>query len=284
MKLLSALMLALAATGLLSACGDKAPPQPAGAPPATTPSAGGAPAAASTGAPAAIANPPATPAPPAVTAPVATSGTATQPPVAPAATQPAAHPTLSAPPTVVVPARGPKPLSTAKAHAPAPADAHAGLTNLGGVIARFPATWVPQQPANSMRLAQFSIPAATGAEPGEAVVFHFPAGAGGSPAENIGRWTSQFAGADGQPVQPTIRQQEIGKLAVTLVELNGTYSRGVGMGQGATTAKPNQTLLAAIVMTPDKRNITFHAYGPQSTINAQRKAFEEMVRTLRTPE
>jgi hypothetical protein len=194
----------------------------------------------------------------------------------------AGHPTLSAPPTVVAPARGPKPLSAAAAHAPAPADAHAGLTNLGGVIARFPASWVPQQPANNMRLAQFTIPPAAGAEPGEAVVFHFPAGAGGSPAENIGRWTSQFAGADGQPVQPTIRQQAIGKLAVTLVELNGTYSRGVGMGQGI-AGKPNQTLLAAIVITPDQRNITFHAYGPQATIGAQKKAFEEMVRTLRTP-
>lgn len=258
MKHISPLLLALAVLGGLSACGDKAPEQQAATPQAEAPAAP----------PVAPPAPPAGNAPPTATAPAAA---AALPPTA-----------RIAPPTVVPPAPGPKRLSAAAAHAPAPVDAHVGLTNFQGVIAKVPASWVQQQPANSMRLAQFRVPPAAGAEPGEVVVFHFPAGTGGSQAENIGRWTAQFSTPDGKPVQPTIRPQEIGKFAVTLVELNGTYSRGVGMGEGA-NAKADQTLLAAIVITPDKRNVTFHLYGPQATVSAQRAAFEEMIRGLRSP-
>lgn len=264
MKRIFPLLLPLALLGSLAACGDKAPEQQAAAPApqAALPAAPPIPPAPS---PAAADN-----APPAVMA------------SAPAVAVPPPRAARVAPPTVIAPAPGPKPLSAAAAHAPAPPDAHAGLTNFQGVIAKIPATWVRQQPANSMRLAQFAVPPAGGAEPGEVVVFHFPAGTGGSQAENIGRWTAQFATADGKPVQPTVRPQEIGKFAVTLVELNGTYSRGVGMGEGA-NAKANQTLLAAIVITPDKRNVTFHLYGPQATVNAQKAAFEEMIKSLRSP-
>jgi len=256
MKRISPLLPVLAILGGISACGDKAPEQQTSAP---------APQAA---APAAPVAPPASPSPPGGETPAATA------PPPPAA--------RVAPPTVVAPAPGPKRLSAAAAHAPAPPDAHAGLTNFQGVIAKVPASWVRQQPANTMRLAQFAVPPVGGAEPGEVVVFLFPAGTGGSQAENIGRWTAQFTSDDGQPVQPTIRQQEIGKFAVTLVELNGTYARGVGMGEGV-AGKANQTLLAAIVITPDKRNVTFHLYGPQATVSAQKPAFEEMIRSLRSP-
>ena len=149
-----------------------------------------------------------------------------------------------------------------------------------GVETKLPATWAPQQPGNSMRLAQFSVPAASGAEAGEVVVFYFPAGKGGTQEENISRWKSQFAGSDGKPVEPSIRKTNVGPLAVTLVELNGSYSRGVGMGQES-SAKPNQTLLAAIIITPDKRNVTFHLYGPKATVAAQRKGFEDMIKNLK---
>lgn len=112
------LFLALAVLGGISACGDKAPEQQATAPAPL---------------PAPVVETPATKAPP--------------PPAA-----------RVAPPTVLAPAPGPKRLSAAAAHAPAPPDAHAGLTNFQGVIAKVPASWVRQQPANTMRLAQFATP------------------------------------------------------------------------------------------------------------------------------
>lgn len=148
------------------------------------------------------------------------------------------------------------------------------------VEAKLPAAWKPMQPANSMRLAQFTIPATAGGETGELVVFYFPAGGGGRQQENISRWTSQFSTPDGQPVQPAITQTTVNKLNVTQVELNGSYSRGVGMGKGS-GAKPDQTLLAAIIITPDQRNITLHLYGSKSTVANQRKAWDEMIRNLK---
>ena len=113
-------------------------------------------------------------------------------------------------------------------------------------------------------------------------MFFFPPGAGGSPSDNIGRWASQFTTPDGKAVTASVKQMDISKFAVTLVELNGTYSRGVSMGQGG-DSKPDQTLLAAIVMTPDQRNVTFHLYGPKATIAGQRKAFDAMIKALHPP-
>lgn len=152
--------------------------------------------------------------------------------------------------------------------------------NFMTVETKLPAAWQSVSPSNSMRLAQFTVPAAKGSEAGELVVFYFPAGGGGRQQENIARWSSQFSTPDGQAVQPAITQATVNKLNVTLVELNGSYSRGVGMGSSG-AAKPDQTLLAAIIITPDQRNITLHLYGPKATIDAQRPAWDAMIKSLK---
>lgn len=130
-----------------------------------------------------------------------------------------------------------------------------------------------------MRFAQFVLPAAAGAEPGELAAFFFPTGQGGSHEANIERWTSQFVSADGKPVAPKISASKSGGIAVTLVELQGTYARGVGMGP-AGDAKPNQTLLVALVETSVGR-ITLQTYGPSKTIAAQRDSFVKFAKDFR---
>ncbi|MEJ8837217.1 hypothetical protein [Ramlibacter sp. AN1133] len=138
-----------------------------------------------------------------------------------------------------------------------------------------PAQWQPQPPASSFRLAQFRVPAASGAGDGEVVVFHFGAGQGGSAAANIARWTSQFAGPDGKPVSPRTEAFTTGGLPVTLVELAGTYARGVGGINGA--PRPDQKLLAAVVEAPEG-NVIFQLHGDRATVDANRGAFVDMVR------
>src|SRR5215831_14713948 len=71
-------------------------------------------------------------------------------------------------------------------------------------------------------------PVAAAAADGEAVVFHFGPGQGGTAAANITRWTSQFTGPDGGPVSPKRETFTVGGLPVTLVELTGTYARAMG--------------------------------------------------------
>lgn len=138
-----------------------------------------------------------------------------------------------------------------------------------------PAQWQAQPPASNFRLAQFRVPAAPGAADGEVVVFHFGAGQGGSAAANIARWTSQFSGAAGQPVSPRAEAFTVGTLPATLVELSGSYARGVGGVSGA--PRPDQTLLAAVVEAPEG-NVIFQMHGDRATVEANRRAFVEMVK------
>lgn len=137
-----------------------------------------------------------------------------------------------------------------------------------------PAQWQAQSPASNFRLAQFRVPAAPGAADAEVVVFHFGAGQGGSAAANIARWSSQFTGAGGAPVPARQQTLRIGGLPATLVELNGTYARGLAGQPGV--PKPEQTLLAAIVEAPEG-NVIFQLHGDRATVEANRRAFVEMV-------
>lgn len=188
----------------------------------------------------------------------------------PAATpEVSSNPTVSAAPVLTVPAASP-------AAEPLPKSERLVIQ---GFASRLPPSWTPVQPSSSMRFAQFVLPAAAGSESGELAAFFFPAGQGGSHEANIERWTSQFSSADGKPVVPKISTSKSGEIGVTLVELQGTYARGVGMGP-AGDAKPNQTLLVAMVETSVGR-ITLQSYGPSKTIAAQRDSFVKFAKDFR---
>lgn len=191
--------------------------------------------------------------------------TASAPPAASVAAAPAAAPL--APPVAPV-AEAPAP---AAAPALAAAPAAPGQLTVQGFAASVPAGWVPAQPSSSMRVAQFSLPALLGGEGAEVAAFFFPTGQGGSHEANIERWASQFAGPDGKPGKPELSVRKLADSEVSLVELKGTYARGVGMGPTG-DAKPGQTLMIAMVETAAGR-ITLQMYGPSKAVAAQRENF-----------
>jgi|PlaIllAssembly_1097288.scaffolds.fasta_scaffold451118_2 hypothetical protein len=141
------------------------------------------------------------------------------------------------------------------------------------------AGWEQEQPSSTMRLLQYRVPGAAGADPAAFLVYYFGPGQGGSNAANIERWQSQFATADGGPVEPRVTTSKAGELPVTLVELRGSYARSVGMGQRG-DAQPDQTLLAAIVETP-KGNLFAQLHGPTATVAPARAAFETFLAGLK---
>ena len=168
----------------------------------------------------------------------------------------------------------------AAAPAQAPATA-APLTKsdmlvIQGLASQVPATWTSSQPNSTMRVAQYAMPPAAGADAGEVAAYFFSTGQGGSHEANIERWTSQFVSADGKPVAPKISTGKSGETDVTLVELQGTYARGVGMGPTG-DAKPDQILLIAMVETTIGR-ITLQMYGPSKTVSAQRDGFLKLAK------
>ena len=130
-----------------------------------------------------------------------------------------------------------------------------------------------------MRRAQYRIPGPGG--PGECVVFYFGPGQGGDAKANAARWAAQFREADGTPVGDAYKTREIkvGDIAVVLVEVTGTYVGGMGSGPVG-EGRPNYMLLGAIADGPDAKWF-FRATGPRATLEAQRAAFDRMIRSIK---
>ena len=177
------------------------------------------------------------------------------------------EPTISASPATVAPVGA------------APVAGKSDKLIIQGFVSQVSPTWTASQPSSTMRVAQFALPAAAGADAGELAAYFFPTGQGGSHEANIERWASQFAGPDGKPVAPQTSVSKGGDTEVTLVELQGTYARGVGMGPTG-DAKPNQTLMIAMVETSIGR-ITLQMYGPSKTVAAQRDHFVKLAQGFR---
>jgi hypothetical protein len=149
-----------------------------------------------------------------------------------------------------------------------------------GYTASAPSSWQARPAANAMRLAEYTLPASTGAEPAELVVYYFGAGQGGSADANIARWTAQFVAPDGGPVRPAVSQLEGTMYVTTVAEFEGSYGRGMGMGPGRDEAKPDQALSAAIVETP-LGNLFVQLFGPRAEVQAARADFVAFVRSIR---
>lgn len=152
-------------------------------------------------------------------------------------------------------------------------------TGTQGLVWKTPPGWTPETPASSMRRAQYRIPGPGG--PAECAVFYFGPGQGGDAKSNADRWIEQFRRADGSPVGDAAKRRDI-KVAgtsVLLVEVSGTFVGGMGGGPGG-PERPNQMLLGAIAEGPDA-NWFFRAIGPRTTLEAQRAAFEAMIRSIR---
>jgi len=126
-----------------------------------------------------------------------------------------------------------------------------------------------------MRVLQMKISGAEGAEPATLIVYYFGPGQGGSVEANVQRWQSQFSRPDGSPVEPTVTLLEGGQMPATLVELEGSYARGVGVGQTG-EAQPDRVLLAAVVETPEG-NLYPQLHGPADLVKAQRDGFVAFV-------
>lgn len=141
-----------------------------------------------------------------------------------------------------------------------------------------PAGWTKQTPSSGMRRAQYKITGPGG--DAECVVFYFGPGQGGDTKGNIARWIDQFRQPDGKPVTDArTREIKVGDVPVTMVEVAGTYVGGMG-GAPTNGDRPNYMLLGAIADGPDAKWF-FRATGPRATLEAQRGAFDTMIRSIK---
>jgi hypothetical protein len=141
-----------------------------------------------------------------------------------------------------------------------------------------PPGWARSGASNSMRVASYRVPRATGdSDDGELAVFRFGAQQGGSIEANVERWTRQFA--DTKPEDIKEADRTANGLDQHTVEIrSGTFASG--MPGGPTEAKPRYGLLGAIVTTPDG-NYFFKLTGPEKTVQAARGQFYQLLDSVK---
>lgn len=151
------------------------------------------------------------------------------------------------------------------------------VLTVAGVAFDVPSGWVRETPANSIRLAQYSLPGEAG--PAELTVTAFGVGQGGDLQSNIDRWTGQFAGEGGAAPEAEIETREAGDRHVTTVAVRGTYQQSPMMGGGP--PQPDSMLYGLIVEGGPQGTVFVKIVGPRATMEAHQAslmAFTESVR------
>jgi hypothetical protein len=124
-----------------------------------------------------------------------------------------------------------------------------------------------------MRLAQAMIPGDAG--PAQLTVFYFGPGGGGGVEANLDRWIGQVQADD----DPEREDFALGDWNVSFVEVTGTLLPS-GMGTGPTVPQPDSKLLGAVV-DGEGGPWFFKATGPAATLEAQRDAFLDLLKSGR---
>ncbi len=142
-----------------------------------------------------------------------------------------------------------------------------------------PDGWTTRPASSRMRLAEFSLPAQSGAAT-EVVVYFFGPGQGGSVEANLARWKGQFSNPSGAPVSDIVKRDSSGIFPLTVAEYRGTYARGVGMGSAPDAALPDHALIAVVADTP-RGTLFFQLFGPRQAVEVRRAAYLSFVRGLK---
>ena len=145
-----------------------------------------------------------------------------------------------------------------------------------------PAAWQARPAASAMRVAEFVVPPASGdTEPTDVIVYYF-GGGGGSVEANVTRWIGQMQQPDGSPSAERAHRgtKTVHGLAVSTVDVTGTFVAEVRPGATEHFNKPGFRLLAAVVETP-RGPYYVKMTGPAKTVAAAEQAFDAFVGSLR---
>lgn len=147
-----------------------------------------------------------------------------------------------------------------------------------GLAFTTPDGWKATATSSSMRVAQFVLPRAAGdTQDAELVVYYF-GGSGGTIDANIDRWVAQMQQPAG--AAPARARRTVNGLAVTLVDVRGTYVAEMTPGSAQRHNSPNFRLRAAVVETPNGPYFIKLA-GPAKTVAGHDGAFEKFVASLK---
>jgi hypothetical protein len=140
-----------------------------------------------------------------------------------------------------------------------------------------PADWKVVETNSQMRLAQWGYGAKS-----EIVVFYFGQGQGGSVEANLDRWYGQFQQPDGGSTRERakVTKSTAGELAITRVEVDGTYTAPLRPGASERHHEPGYRMIAAVVEGPSGPWF-LRFLGPAKEISAGQASFDAFLSGLR---
>ena len=145
-----------------------------------------------------------------------------------------------------------------------------------------PAGWVVKPPASRMRLAEFTLPKAEAdAEDAALAIFHF-GGQGGNAQANLDRWIGQMTQPDGRDSKAVAKTAQLASrgLALTLVDVSGTYVAEMSPGSADHYNKPGFRLRAAFVDGPGGPYFV-KLTGPAKTVAKWDESYLAFLKSLR---
>ena len=124
------------------------------------------------------------------------------------------------------------------------------VLDFGIAFAVVPDAWEIELPSSTMRLAQLRIPASEGDAPAGVEVTVTQAG--GGVEANLNRWYGQMRQPDGRPSSAVAKVEKLsaGSMAVTFVDIPGTFAPGAMPGRPALSPQSNWRMLGAIIEAP----------------------------------
>ncbi|TVQ77993.1 MAG: hypothetical protein EA380_06575 [Phycisphaeraceae bacterium] len=141
-----------------------------------------------------------------------------------------------------------------------------------GVAMTVPEGWVQETPESTMRAAQFRLPPADGAAPGEMAVFRIR---GGGVEDNFTRWIGQFSSMPGEPQRG---RRTAGNLAIDWIKLRGTLTVAP-MAGGTGEAQPDSVFYGIIIMgAPVPMQIRIS--GPAATLDRHAQAITDFINSI----
>lgn len=135
-------------------------------------------------------------------------------------------------------------------------------------------TWKKIQPRINMIEAEFKIPKSEGdAADGRMTIMR----AGGGVEANVQRWQSQFVGDSKFKRTET----KVAGQKVHWVDIKGNFMEGMGGPFGPKTKRENYRMLGVIIETAANGLYFIKLTGPQKTIDANKKHFDDLVKSLK---
>ena len=140
-----------------------------------------------------------------------------------------------------------------------------------------PAGWVSKGPA-PFRIVTYAVPATSGPDKSECIVYFFGPGQGGTVEANMNRWKSQFT-RNGRPSPGTMSKELVHGITVTMLDISGVYAAGGGMAQEGAGPSPDYRMIASVAEGPGG-NIFIRFIGPAKSVAAGMDGFRKLVGSL----